>query len=102
MIKVYGSKMCGNTKNFRYNLDYYKIEYEFIDINESLKNLKEFLKFRDTSPKYNRIKEQGGIGLPTIINQDGSLILRWREFLEDLGYKIQNRSEECIDDNENC
>lgn len=42
MIKIYGSKFCPNCEHAKKNFDYYNIPYEYIDINESLKNLKLF------------------------------------------------------------
>jgi glutaredoxin-related protein len=102
MIKVYGSKMCHNTRDFRKNLDRLNIDYQFIDINLNLSNLKEFLLIRDTNKQFERIKEQNGIGIPTILDEDGNVITRWTKYLENLGYDIVLENEECIDDNMNC
>ena len=48
MLKIYGSEMCPDCVACKKNFDFYHIEYEFIDINKTLKNLKIFLKQRDT------------------------------------------------------
>lgn len=98
MIKVYGSLLCSNTRDFRYNLDYHHISYEFVDINESLKNLKEFLKYRDNEKCFNRVKKTGGIGIPLIILDDGKAVLRWQDYLVNIGYdEVLHIAEECID-----
>ena len=46
MLTVYGSAMCPDCRECKANFEANGIEFEFIDINESLKNLKEFLKLR--------------------------------------------------------
>lgn len=43
MIRVFGSKMCVDCKKCELNFNACKIECEFVDINESLENLKRFL-----------------------------------------------------------
>jgi glutaredoxin-related protein len=99
MIKVYGSKMCSNTRDFKYNLDVYKIPYEFIDINSNLRNLKDFLSYRDKEECFSRIKKVGGIGIPLIIEDDGKARLGWQKYLEEVGIKkILHFAEECDTD----
>jgi len=44
MIKVYGSHMCRESRQLQENLDANDIRYQFIDINENLRNLKRFLR----------------------------------------------------------
>ena len=48
MIKVYGNLNCPYCVVLKENLDRNKIEYEFIDVLESLGNLAAFLKLRDS------------------------------------------------------
>ena len=38
-------------------------------------NLKRFLKYRDTRPEFNTIKEAGKIGIPCIVINDGEKII---------------------------
>ena len=61
MLKIYGSEMCPDCVACKKNFDFYHIEYEFIDINKTLKNLKIFLKLRDTLPVFDHCKEIGDI-----------------------------------------
>lgn len=102
MIKVYGSDMCSKTRDFKYNLETNNIPYTYIDINESLDNMKEFLQIRDTNKKYNLMKEIGGIGIPTIVLDDGNVILRWDNYLMDQGIDVKYTRKICIDDSKNC
>jgi glutaredoxin-related protein len=49
MLKVYGSKNCPDCRNLKLNFIKYGIEFEKIEILDSLKNLKEFLHYRDNN-----------------------------------------------------
>ncbi len=87
MLKVYGSKMCPDCIECKANLDYYHIEYEYLDINESLKTLKEFLIYRDTYPVFDHLKEIHDIGLPTLIGEDNIPFTDWETYLKDKGFE---------------
>ncbi|MBQ9643395.1 MAG: glutaredoxin [Lachnospiraceae bacterium] len=56
MLKVYGSAMCPDCRACKANFEADGIEFEFIDINENLHNLAEFLKLRDTEPVFDNGK----------------------------------------------
>ncbi|MDO5725825.1 MAG: glutaredoxin [Tissierellia bacterium] len=43
------------------------IEFEYIDILESLPNLKKFLHIRDNSKKFDEVKKNGRIGIPCLL-----------------------------------
>lgn len=82
MIKLYGSPMCPDCAACKTGLDLEKTEYEYVDITASLANLKEFLKLRDTLPLYEKVKEAGGIGIPTLILEDGTVTLDYASVLQ--------------------
>ena len=46
-------------------------EFDYIDITESMQNLKIFLTIRDKSPYFNTIKAKGNVGIPTIVVGEG-------------------------------
>ena len=48
--------------------------FTLIDIGESPRNLKEFLRLRDTHPAFDRVKERGTIGIPCFVQEDGSIV----------------------------
>lgn len=81
MIKIYGSMLCEHCRRCREDLDGAGVEYEFLDFADSLANLKAFLAYRDTDPAYDSVRENGKIGIPTIIREDGTLTRSWEEFL---------------------
>lgn len=49
--------------------------FEVIDIGMRVRNLKEFLKLRDTNPAFDEAKEIGDIGIPCYVLEDGSVTL---------------------------
>ncbi|MBQ4289523.1 MAG: glutaredoxin [Clostridia bacterium] len=107
MFKIYGSKMCPDCINVKYNFDKYGIEYEFIDINESLRNLKVFLDYRDKLPVFDHCKEIGDIGLPALVKEDGEVFLSWEKYLEEKGLEVvypgeNSAGEACSIDRKGC
>ncbi|MBQ7470690.1 MAG: glutaredoxin [Pseudobutyrivibrio sp.] len=89
MIKVYGSRHCPDCINFEHNLNKNGLEFEFVDINENMPNLKEFLRMRDTNPAFDKTKQYGYVGIPAIVYEDGSIDLHWKNYLENKGITIE-------------
>ncbi len=85
MIKIYGSNMCHDCEELKKNLDFYGLEYEYVNINENLKNLKEFLHIRDNSDLFINAKTNGQIGIP-LIKEGDFLTLDAKSFIESKGY----------------
>ena len=81
MLKIYGSILCKDCVQCRQELDAAGVSYAYFDFSEDLKNLKEFLRIRDTEPLFAEAKQEGYIGIPCILREDGSLTLDWQEFL---------------------
>ncbi len=103
MLKVYGSEMCPDCRECKRNFDRYQIPYEFIDINESLKNLSDFLRMRDEEEIFDRCKEDHDIGLPALVNEDGVVFLDWENYVSALGYEVLYPEEEaCRIDGKGC
>ena len=81
MLKVYGSLLCPDCVDCCADLDKAGVAYEFLDFSHSLKHLKEFLALRDTLPIFHAVRENGSIGIPCIVKEDGSVTLDWTELL---------------------
>ena len=94
MLKVYGSDMCPDCRECKKNFDLYHVDYEFIDICASLKDLKDFLILRDEDPIFERCKEDHDIGLPALINEEGGVFLDWENYLTALGHEVLYPEEE--------
>ena len=81
MLKIYGTMLCKDCVNCCADLDCAGISYEFLEFGEDLQNLKDFLKIRDGSSLFDGARAAGGIGIPCIVREDGSITLDWHEFL---------------------
>ncbi|WP_147612779.1 glutaredoxin domain-containing protein [Treponema pectinovorum] len=88
MIKIYGSKMCPDCRACEFNFKNYGIEYEYLDVTESLKNLKQFLIYRDSDKVFDRLKAIHDIGLPACVGDDGKIFTDWESFLKEKGLKV--------------
>lgn len=105
MLTVYGSEMCPDCIECKANFEENNIEFTFIDINEQLKNLKDFLKMRDENPVFDHCKEIYDIGLPAIVKEDGEVFLDWEGYLKDLGKEVKYHEQEvqaCSLDRKGC
>ncbi len=74
-MKFYGTHLCPDCEEAQAMLDEKQIPYEYINITESTANLKEFLKIRDNSGLFREVKENGGIGIPCFVKEDGTITL---------------------------
>lgn len=80
---LYGSQHwpgCAPVKEF---LDKNNFEYTYVDITESMKNLKEFLKIRDTHEVYKGIRGRAMVGIPMLkIGEDAIIGLSEEKLLQ--------------------
>lgn len=81
MLKIYGSMQCPDCVECCEDLKKSNVSFEFLDFNESLRNLKDFLAIRDVSPLFEEVKTAGSIGIPCIVREDGSVSLSWEEYV---------------------
>ena len=81
MLKIYGSMLCKDCIDCRKDLDGAGVAYEFLDFSEDLRNLKEFLRIRDTDAQFQSVKEVGSIGIPCIVEESGSILLNWSKYV---------------------
>lgn len=81
MITIYGSMLCPDCVQCRNELDQAGVQYEYHDFGEDLRSLKTFLKLRDREAIFAQAKENGSIGIPCIVREDGSVTLDWSELL---------------------
>lgn len=81
MLKIYGSMLCKDCVQCEKDLNEAGVAFEFHDFADELLALKEFLKLRDSEPVFDPVREQGFIGIPCIVREDGSVTLDWKEFM---------------------
>lgn len=61
-----------------------EIEFEYVDITDSMSNLKAFLKYRDNRPEFKEVKEEGRVGIPCIVINDGEKLILDKPDLNEL------------------
>ena len=61
-----------HTKEYFEKVNY---KYEFVNITESMKNLKEFLALRENREEFDDAKKFGYVGIPAILTDDNKIIL---------------------------
>ena len=71
MIKIYGMDTCPDCTYLYDQIKERKDEFEYINIGEHVKNLKDFLKVRDNSPIFEHCKANGYAGIPCFVFEDG-------------------------------
>lgn len=81
MLIIYGSDLCPDCVNCKSDLDRAVVDYEYRSIAENLLYLKEFLSLRDKESIFAPVKEAGKIGIPCILETDGSISLTWEQYL---------------------
>ena len=77
MLKIYGSRLCPDCVKCLQAFDQNNISYEYFDFSDDLRNLKAFLKVRDTEAVFAETKTNGSIGIPCIIDEEGRVVLDW-------------------------
>jgi carbonic anhydrase/acetyltransferase-like protein (isoleucine patch superfamily)/glutaredoxin-related protein len=95
-MKVYGTDICIDCRNYRAIQAARGFEAEFIDITENTVNLREFLSIRDHDPVFDAVREHGGIGIPLFVRDDGAKTLDIDEAFAWLGQEPV-REEEIVE-----
>ena len=81
MLKVYGSLLCPDCVACKAAFEENGLEFEYLDFSMDLLALKAFLKLRDENSVFTQIKEEGKIGIPCIVTEDGTVSLDWQRFV---------------------
>ena len=74
---IYGSMLCPDCVQCSKDLDAGAVAYEYREITEDLRYMKEFLKLRDENACFDSVKAEGKIGIPCILHDDGRISLDW-------------------------
>lgn len=61
-----------------------KVEFEYVEITDSMKNLKRFLKIRDTRDEYKVVRRVHAAGIPMLMIDDEIHLGPSQEKLDDL------------------
>ena len=90
-LTVYSSPLCPDCRECKANFDAHGVRYDLIDIGESMKNLKAFLRLRDGSPVFDPCRANGSVGIPAIVRPDGSVTLDWEGVLAEMRLEVVYR-----------
>ena len=72
MTKVYVMSSCPDCFEVKARLSG-NPDFKIIDIGEHVRNLKEFIRLRDSSPAFDSVKADGSIGIPCFVSEDGQI-----------------------------
>ncbi|AGC68455.1 hypothetical protein Cst_c14660 [Thermoclostridium stercorarium subsp. stercorarium DSM 8532] len=78
MIKIYGMDTCPDCAYIKEQIEN-NPNFEYMDIGSHVRVLKEFLKIRDNSEIFLHVKENGQIGIPCFVLEDGRITLDAKE-----------------------
>lgn len=75
MMKVYGTDICIDCRNYKAIQKSRGFEAEYIDITASTANMREFFEIRDTADIYTEIRAEHTIGIPLFVREDGVMTM---------------------------
>ncbi len=78
MIKIYVMNTCPDCTDVK-RAAAGDERFQIIDIGEHVRNLKEFMKLRDTHPKFKVARERGLVGIPVFVKEDGTVTFKAEE-----------------------
>ncbi|MDG2950078.1 hypothetical protein [Exercitatus varius] len=72
---VYFAPWCPDTAPFFAELERLNIDVEKVDMVGNPVGLKAFLKLRDNHPAFETVKQNGYIGIPALVLENGDVVL---------------------------
>ncbi|MFQ1014867.1 hypothetical protein [Avibacterium paragallinarum] len=72
---LFFAETCPDTAPFVARLQELGVQYEPVEIQSSLGNLKRFLALRDSRAEFEAVKARGFIGIPALLLNNDSLVL---------------------------
>lgn len=81
-VKMYGIKSCHDCVDAENLLKEKKIAYEYLDFANEALHLKSFIELRDKDPFFEEVRENGYIGIPCFIYEDGTMTFDINDVLE--------------------
>ncbi len=73
MITIYGMPSCPDCAYVHDQIAERDEEFDYVDIGEHVRNLKEFIHLRDTEPVFDEVKKNGWLGIPCFVLEDGTV-----------------------------
>lgn len=88
MIKMYVMQTCPDCEYVEKQVEG-NPNFEVIDIGKHVRNLKQFLKLRDTNPAFDEAKAEDDLGIPCYVLEDGTVTL----YSKDVGLEPRPQDE---------
>ena len=83
-ITVFGSKHWPGCQPVKEFLSQNNVKFVYLDITDSMLNLKKFLKYRDARSEFEEIRKSNRVGLPCVMINKGEEFLFEQSQFEDL------------------
>lgn len=71
---LFFAETCPDTAPFVARLQELGVQYEPVEIQSSLANLKRFLTLRDNHTEFDTVKARGSIGIPVLLDNDNIVL----------------------------
>ncbi|MDY6065976.1 MAG: glutaredoxin domain-containing protein [Finegoldia sp.] len=84
MKKIFISDKCPDCRRIFDLIDEKKDNFDFINITESMANLKEFLRYRDKLEEFDIIRENNKVGIPVMIDENNKAVFLTEKEIENL------------------
>ncbi len=78
MIKIYVMSTCPDCTEVK-RLATGDERFKIVDLGEHVHNLREFMRLRDTHPKFRVARERGLVGIPSFVLEDGTVTFKAEE-----------------------
>lgn len=103
-VIMYGAPICGDCVSAKnYLMNQMDVELEYRDITATTTMLKEFLALRDNETMFQPVKQQGKIGIPLFLLEDGTKTFQMEDFIRVNTDKIVIQGVSCsLDGKGNC
>lgn len=98
MIKMYVMKTCPYCEYVERQIPSGDKRFEIIDIGAHIRNLREFMQLRDSSPAFDESKRVGDVGIPCYLLEDGTVTLS----SSDVGLEPMSDGASCSIDGTGC
>lgn len=74
MVKIYVMETCPDCAAIKRQAEGRR-DIELVDIGKNVRDLKEFLRLRDSDPVFDEVKANGSVGIPCFVLEDGTVTL---------------------------
>lgn len=85
-VILFASTHCGDCPPVKEALNNAGIKYALQDITSGMMPLKRFLKYRDSRPEFESIREKGNVGIPCLVVEDEGEVNIYFELPENLDF----------------